>query len=102
VVIPEPDKGLEINSSILKQFTGGDKFVGQNLRESLFEYYPEFTPFFNTNYIPVITDDTLFASGRIIIIPFERHFKADEQDRTLKERFRQPEAMSGILNWLID
>jgi putative DNA primase/helicase len=102
VVIPEPDKGLEINSSILKQFTGGDKFVGRNLRENLFEYYPEFTPFFNTNHIPVITDDTLFASGRIVIIPFERHFKANEQDRTLKERFRQPEAMSGILNWLID
>ena len=102
VVIPEPDKGLELNAALLKQFTGGDTFVGRNLRESPFEYRPEFKPFINTNYLPIITDDTLFASNRIIIIPFERHFKASEQDRTLKDRFRKPENMSGILNWLIE
>jgi putative DNA primase/helicase len=102
VVVPEPDKGLELNAALLKQFTGGDTFVGRNLRESPFEYRPEFKPFINTNHLPIITDDTLFASNRIIIIPFERHFKASEQDRTLKDRFRKPENMSGILNWLID
>jgi putative DNA primase/helicase len=102
VVVPEPDKGLELNAALLKQFTGGDTFVGRNLRESPFEYRPELKPFINTNHLPIITDDTLFASNRIIIIPFERHFKASEQDRTLKDRFRKPENMSGILNWLID
>jgi putative DNA primase/helicase len=102
VVIPEPDKGLELNAALLKQFTGGDTFVGRHLRESPFEYRPEFKPFINTNHLPIITDDTLFASNRIIIIPFERHFKPDEQDRTLKDLFRKPENMSGILNWLID
>jgi putative DNA primase/helicase len=101
VVIPEPDKGLEFNSALLKQFTGGDTFVGRNLRESPFEYRPEFKPFVNTNYLPIITDDTLFASERLKIITFERHFKADEQDRTLKDQFRKPENMSGILNWLL-
>ncbi len=102
VVVPEPDKGLELNAALLKQFTGGDTFVGRHLRENSFEYRPEFKPFINTNYLPIVTDDTLFASNRIIIIPFERHFKAHEQDRTLKDLFRRPENMSGILNWLID
>lgn len=40
---------------------------------------------------------TLFESGRIKIIPFDRHFDEKEQDKGLKE----PENMSGILNWML-
>ena len=58
--------------------------------------------FINTNYLPQITDLTLFSSGRIKTIPFERHFEEWEQDRKLKEQFARPENLSGILNWCID
>lgn len=57
--------------------------------------------FINTNYLPQITDLTLFSSGRIKTIPFERHFEEHEQDKGLKAFFAYPENLSGILNWCI-
>ena len=56
----------------------------------------------NTNYLPAITDMTLFSSGRIVIIPFDRHFEEWEQEQNLKAEFSRPEAASAILNWLIE
>ena len=44
---------------------------------------------------------TLFSSGRVLIIPFDRHFEEWEQDKTLKAAFSEPEAKSAILNWLL-
>ena len=58
--------------------------------------------FINTNYLPQITDLTLFTSGRVKTIPFNRHFEEHEQDRGLKELFGRPENLSGILNWCIE
>ena len=56
----------------------------------------------NTNYLPAITDMTLFSSGRIVIIPFDRHFEEWEQDQNLKYEFSKPMVKSAILNWLIE
>ena len=44
----------------------------------------------------------MFTSGRVIIIPFERHFNENEQDKGLKRYLRRPNNLSGILNWLIE
>lgn len=55
----------------------------------------------NTNYLPHITDDTLFSSGRINVITFDRHFEPHEQDRTLKDKLKKSEEISGIFNWCI-
>jgi putative DNA primase/helicase len=57
-------------------------------------------PFINTNHKPSVTDDTIFASGRVKIIPFNRHFSESEQDKGLKREFRKAKGKSGILNWL--
>jgi putative DNA primase/helicase len=102
VCTPEPEKGLELNSALMKQLTGGDTYVGRFLNENPFEFVPEFKIFFNTNHLPRTSDDTIFASGRVKIIPFERHFTAREQDHGLKGLFRKNSNKSAILNWLID
>jgi len=102
VCTPEPEKGLELNSALIKQLTGGDTYVGRFLNENPFEFVPEFHIFFNTNHLPRTNDDTIFASGRVKIIPFDRHFSANEQDRGLKGLFRKHINRSAILNWLID
>jgi putative DNA primase/helicase len=102
VCTPEPEKGLELNSALMKQLTGGDTYVGRFLNENPFEFVPEFHIFFNTNHLPRTSDDTIFASGRVKIIPFERHFTAKEQDPGLKGLFRKSANKSAILNWLID
>ncbi|MGI6585068.1 MAG: hypothetical protein ACOX3L_03835 [Lutisporaceae bacterium] len=56
-----------------------------------FDFSPKFKLYINTNYLPVITDMTLFSSGRVVIIPFERHFDESEQDKNLKREFFQSE-----------
>ncbi len=45
---------------------------------------------------------TLFSSGRVVIIPFERHFDESEQDKNLKREFAKAKNQSAILNWLIE
>lgn len=102
VTMAEPEKGLEIDVSLIKQLTGGDRYTGRFLNENPTEFVPEFKIFINTNHLPRVNDDTIFSSERVKILPFERHFNPEEQDTGLKEKFKSPEMASGILNWLID
>jgi putative DNA primase/helicase len=101
VNMPEPEKGLELNIALIKQLTGGDAYTGRFLNENPFEFTPEFKMFINTNHLPRASDDTVFASGRVKLIPFERHFTEDEQDKSLKQFFRRSGNKSAILNWLV-
>ena len=99
--ISEPSKGLLLNAAQVKTMTGNDTLNARFLHENSFDFRPQFKIYMNTNYLPVITDITLFSSGRIMIIPFERHFEENEQDKTLKPLFRETENQSAILNWLL-
>ena len=99
--MPEPERGMELNSSLIKQLTGGDSYTGRFLNENSFEFTMEGKIFINTNHLPRVSDDTVFASGRAKIIPFERHFTVEEQDKHLKQLFRRRENKSAILNWLV-
>lgn len=102
VNISEPSKGLTLDVAKLKAMTGNDTLNARFLNENSFDFKPQFKLYINTNYLPVVNDMTLFTSGRIINIPFERHFDEDEQDKTLKAEFAKPENKSAILNWLIE
>jgi putative DNA primase/helicase len=100
--IPEPEHDMTLNSALMKQLTGGDTYTGRFLNENLFQFRFEGKPVINTNHLPRVSDDTIFASGRAKIIPFNRHFTEAEQDKTLKQEFRKAKNKSAILNWLID
>jgi putative DNA primase/helicase len=100
--ISEPSKSLVLNAAMVKAMTGNDRLPARYLYENTFEYYPRFKIYINTNHRPNINDMTLFASNRIYIICFERHFAEGEQDLELKTEFQKPGNQSGILNWLID
>jgi len=102
VTAPEPEKGLELNTALLKQLTGGDRYTARHLNANPFEFKPVFKLFLTTNHLPRTADDTVFASGRLKLIPFERHFSENEQDRNLKRFFRRSANRSYILNWLIE
>ncbi len=72
------------------------------LHQNSFQFIPEFKLFINTNHLPKISDDTVFSSDRVKVIPFTRFFEEHERDRGLKAFFRRPENLSGILNWLLE
>lgn len=98
----EPPKRMLFDTALLKTLLGRDTITARHLYEREFEFRPCFKLVINTNYLPVVTDDTLFTSGRLNVVSFDRHFEPDEQDRTLKTRLQSPENVSGILNWLLD
>ena len=97
----EPPKRMKIDVALLKTLTGRDVITARHLYEREFEFTPCFKLFINTNFLPVVLDDTLFSSGRVKIITFDRHFDDSEQDHTLKDRLQSAESLSGILNWCL-
>lgn len=100
--ISEPSRGLVLNAAQVKSMTGNDSLNARFLHENSFDFRPQFKLYINANFLPVITDMTLFSSGRVVIIPFDRHFDEAEQDRTLKREFAKAKNQSAILNWLIE
>lgn len=95
----EPPKRMLFDAALLKTLLGRDTITARHLFEREFEFRPHFKLFINTNFLPLIQDDTLFTSGRINVITFDRHFAPHEQDRTLKDKLRAPGNLSGIFNW---
>jgi P4 family phage/plasmid primase-like protien len=102
VSVSEPPRGMNLNGAKVKQWTGSDTVRARFLHENAFEFKPQFKFFLNTNDLPLVSDTALFKSGRMVVIPFGRHFTEAEQDTTLKRQFSTDEAKSAVLNWLLE
>ena len=102
VGISEMEQKLTINASLTKQLTGNNRITARFLHENSFEFQLQAKIFIDTNHLPNVTDQTLFESGRLLIIPFNRHFEEHEQDKGLKTTLSDPAALSGILNWAVE
>lgn len=102
VNISEPSQQMVVDSALLKTLTGRDKITARFLNQNEFEFYPMFKLFINTNHLPIIDDDTVFKSGRINVITFDKHFDEDEQDQTLKDKLKAENEISGIFNWCLE
>ena len=98
----EPPKRMLFDGALLKTLLGRDSITARHLYQREFEFIPHFKLFINTNYLPQIQDETLFTSGRIVVVPFEKHFSEEEQDKKLKDKLRKPENVSGIFNWCLE
>jgi len=102
VGISEMEQKLTINASLTKQLTGNNKITARFLHENSFEFRLQAKIFIDTNHLPNVNDQTLFESGRIKIIPFNRHFEEHEQDKSLKSTLTDDSSLSGILNWAVE
>ncbi len=99
--VPEPPKKMLLDVATLKTLTGRDTIVARRLYQAEFEFEPVFKLVINTNFLPIVSDETLFNSNRVNVITFDRHFEPSEQDTALKSKLRQRENVSGILNWCL-
>lgn len=102
VSIAELPKSMIIDSSLLKRFTGRDTITARFLNQKEFQFQPKFKLFINCNHLPIITDNTLFTSGRINIISFNRRFEPHEQDIHLKDKLKKKNEISAMFNWCIE
>lgn len=100
-VASEPPQDFVMDEAKLKAFTGRDTITARKLRESEQEFIPTFKIFIGTNHRPEITDDSIIESNRLRVIPFNHHFTADEQDKTLKDKLMQPNELSALLNFCL-
>lgn len=98
----EPPKRMIFDVALIKTLLGRDSITARHIHEREFEFTPVFKLVINTNYLPQVLDDTVFSSGRINVISFDKHFEPHEQDKNLKNKLRSKEEISGILNWCIE
>lgn len=102
VLANEPQKGVCFNEGLLKQLTGSDNITARPLYGSVIEFKPTFKIYITANNLPAVSDDTLFTSDRIRILPFNKHFSAAERDTNLKATLRKGNGRAAMLNWLIE
>ena len=101
VTMSESNEYGKLDEEKIKQLTGGEEISARALYQSAITYKPQFTLWLSCNDLPLVTDKSLFASERIKVIEFNRHFSPEEQDTHLKDELTSSEAMSGIFMWLV-
>lgn len=101
VTMSESESSGKLDESVIKQYTGGESITARELYQSAITYRPQFTIWLSCNDLPVVRDKSLFASNRVRVIEFNRHFTEEEQDTGLKDYFKSQEAMRGIFAWLV-
>jgi putative DNA primase/helicase len=97
----ESDTAGKLDEATIKQYTGGEDITARELYQSAITFKPQFTMWLSCNDLPSVKDKSLFASDRVRVIEFNRHFTDAEQDKGLKDYFESPEAMKGIFTWLV-
>lgn len=100
--VSEFPKKMKTDNALLKAFLGRDPITARHLYEREIQFVPEFKLFMNTNYLPIISDDTVFASERIKVISFDRHFEKAEQNIHLKDELKTAANTAGIFNWMLE
>ena len=101
VTMAESNQYGRLDEEAIKQFTGGEKISARNLYEAPITFLPQFTLWLSCNDLPSVQDKSLFASDRVRVIEFNRHFSEEERDTSLKDLFRTDVAMRGIFTWLL-
>jgi putative DNA primase/helicase len=91
----------KLDEEQIKKFTGGEEITARALYQAATTYLPQFTLWLSCNDLPMVTDKSIFASERIKVVEFNRHFRPEEQDINLKAELTSQESMSGIFMWMI-
>lgn len=102
VAASEPAPDFVFDESKIKSFTGQDTITARLLYHNDVEFQATFKIFIGTNHRPNVGDDSILESNRLRVIPFNRHFEIDEQQRNLKERLKLPDVISALLNKCIE
>ena len=102
VSMSESSKYGKLDEDTIKILTGGEEIVCRGLYENISSYVPQFVLWLSCNDLPDVEDKSLFASDRLRIIEFNKHFSRKEQNKNLKNEFQTEEQMYGIFWWLLE
>ena len=86
--------------AVLKEYTSGDMTAFERKHKDLFHAIPTAKLMIATNELPSFADKTEGVWRRMLIVPFERSFTEDQQNKNLAEELK--EELPGIFNWAYD
>ena len=92
----ETEEGQSLAEAKIKQMTGGDTLKGRPLYGSYVEFKITGKLWLATNSLPQINNSDHGIWRRIMAIPFNRTFTAQEQDKALQSKLMVE--LPGILN----
>lgn len=99
VTSSETNEGTRLNEARIKALSGEDPITARFLHHEFFTFMPVCKIWLAVNHKPRVQDDSYGFWRRVRLIPFERQFKGEDEDKKLGKKL-QAEA-SGILNWLV-
>jgi putative DNA primase/helicase len=95
----EVEAGSKLSAQTVKEVTSTEAIAARHLYKDLFNFTPTHKLWVRGNHKPIITDNDEGIWRRIALIPFERNFSPEEQDKRLEERLLSER--EGILAWLV-
>lgn len=100
VTSAEPAAGMQLNESLVKQLTGGDRVTARRLYGHEFEFTPSFKLWLSTNHLPRIQGGDEGIWRRIRLIPFSVTLPEDAVDPHLPDKLAAE--APGILAWAVE
>ena len=95
----EVEAGSRVSAQTVKVATSTDPISARANYGSPFTFQPSHTLWVRGNHKPIVTDNDEGIWRRIVLVPFDRHFTADQKDTGLEAKL-MAEA-PGILAWLV-
>ena len=97
----ETDFGQQVAEAKIKALVSTDAITARGAYERTpVTFQPTHKLWLSTNYLPNIDGSDDGLARRLIVIPFEQVFNAEDRDTNLHEHLQTESA--GILNWLIE
>ncbi len=94
-----PSKSVLCDDAI-KSIVSGDLILGERKFQPPFSFKPKVKFIVACNEIPRTEDKSDALNRRLLILRFDRTYRDEEQDKTLKEKILQER--SGIFNWMLE
>jgi putative DNA primase/helicase len=100
VTSSETNEGTRLNEARIKMISGEDPVTARFLNHEFFTFMPVLKVVLAVNNKPLIYDDTYGIWRKVRLVPFNRRFVGDADDKELLSKLVSE--ASGILNWLIE
>ena len=102
ILTSEFEGDIQLDCQFVKRLTGGDEIQARYLKRNPETFGLAGIIVMLFNAYPTVDDHTLFDSGRVATIPFDHFIPENERDYDLRNKLKEPEQLSGLLNWAIE
>ena len=100
ILTSEPTTGSGLQTSLIKEITGGEQVTCRFLYGRFFSYRPTYKAILITNHKPRVKESDKGTWRRVRFVPFQYTVDDSERDPNLEQKIIEEEA-GRVLNWMI-